>query len=186
VSIDAAVLSTEAKAEFDELTANGDKLEACIHTHPFHTLAIPAFHTAYPSTETRRYIGCPRHLAKITEDTTGAKINWSGDFQNPDVLDSFTPDLEMRIPDGCEFVDPQPQKTNHLSNVFVFHPASKTVLCDDTVMYFRETGALLRLIGVKPYSMRFHRSLEGVGLYRTKEAPLQFGAWFRKVGGRVN
>lgn len=181
VAIDAAELTKDAKAELDELTANGDKLVASLHTHPFHTMAIPAFHAAYPATEKRRYIGCPRHLRKITKDAAGAEIKWSASFEDPAVLDSFSPDLEMRIPEGAEFVDPQPPSKNHFSNVFVFHPMSKTLTQDDTVLYFRDSSFVLKAVGKKQNTMEFHNTLTSVGLYKTKEAPLKFMAWFRKV-----
>lgn len=121
VSIDAATLTPEALAELNALTAGGTKLIACLHTHPFHTLAIPALHAEFPATETRRYFGCPRHLKVITEDSAGNTIAWSGDLNDPCVRQSFQPELEMRIPAGSEFVDPQPPTSNHFSNVFVFH-----------------------------------------------------------------
>mmetsp|Transcript_144827 Transcript_144827/g.204947 ORF Transcript_144827/g.204947 Transcript_144827/m.204947 type:complete len:313 (+) Transcript_144827:44-982(+) len=181
VAIDAAKLSKAAKAELDELTANGDKLVACLNTHPFHTVAIPAFHAAYPATEKRRYIGCPRHIRKITEDAAGAKINWSANFLDADVLNAFSPDLEMRIPDGAEFDDPKPPSKNHFSNVFVFHPKSKTVVQDDTVMYIRDGSVVMRAAGLSPGTMKFHTTLTNCGLYKTKEAPLQFMSWFEKL-----
>ena len=76
MAIDASVLTPAAKKELDELTENGSKLVASLHTHPFHTLAIPAFHAAYPATADRKYYGCPRHLRSITKDTGGADIAW--------------------------------------------------------------------------------------------------------------
>eukprot|EP00038_Savillea_parva_P006057 m.161393 g.161393 ORF g.161393 m.161393 type:complete len:293 (-) comp12071_c0_seq1:140-1018(-) len=180
VAIDAVELPPAAKAELDELTSNGDKLVACIQTHPFHTLAIPSFHAAYPANDARKYIGCPRHLRKVTEDTTGAKIEWSGDLNEASVRAMFEPDLEMRIPAGGEFVDPRPAKTNHFSSVFVFHPTSKTVHVDDTVSYMEKPGFLVRRL-VSPHSMNFHPAMMKEGLYPTKEAPLQFIAWFNKM-----
>lgn len=124
VTIDAAVLTPAAKAELDELTSNGERLIAALHTHPFHTLAIPDFHAAYPASAARRYFGCPRHLAVITEDSAGATIPWAGDLNDPCARQTFLPDLEMRIPAGSEFIDPMPPTSNHFSNVFVFHPCA--------------------------------------------------------------
>eukprot|EP01043_Picozoa_sp_COSAG02_P067182 COSAG02_NODE_10703_length_1879_cov_2.104494_2_plen_216_part_00 len=125
VAIDAAVLTPEALAELNELTEDGTKLVASLHTHPFHTLAIPAFHAVFPATETRRYFGCPRHLHAITEDSAGNPIGWAGNLNDVCTRQSFLPDLDMRVPAGSEFIDPQPPTDNHFSNVFVFHPASK-------------------------------------------------------------
>ena len=181
VAIDAAELTPDAKAELDELTGGGEKLVASVHTHPYHTLAIPAFHAAYPASPTRRYLGCPRHLGVVTKDTSGAAIEWSGDLNDCCVRDTFKPEIEMRLPAGSEFVDPQPPTSNHFSNVFVFHRASKTVVQDDTVVYIREPQLLMRVFGFGPYSMHFHASITGPGLYPTAEAPLQFIAWFQQL-----
>jgi hypothetical protein len=195
VAIDAAELTAAAKLELDALTEGGAKLVGCIMTHPFHTLAIPAFHAAYPATESRKYYGCkwqqqglrfaspcppplsaqpatsvmdavcgacgrpgptvsmparasvsslpplshppayrptylhptstclpaclhacyahslragPRHCRAILKDSAGAPIVWAGgDLNEPCVRRAFEPDIEMRIPAGAEFVDPQ-------------------------------------------------------------------------------
>mmetsp|Transcript_39296 Transcript_39296/g.118196 ORF Transcript_39296/g.118196 Transcript_39296/m.118196 type:complete len:319 (-) Transcript_39296:225-1181(-) len=181
VAVDAAKLTPAAKVELDELTQGGEKLVACMHTHPYHTLAIPAFHTAYPASPTRRYLGCPRHLKVVTKDTSGAAIEWSGDLNDSCVRDTFMPEIEMRVPAGSEFIDPQPPTSNHFSNVFVFHRASKTVVQDDTIVYVRKPQLLMRVFGFGPYSMHFHTSISGPGLYPTAEAPLQFMAWFQKM-----
>lgn len=167
VAIDAAALTPAAKAELDELTQNGEKLVASVHTHPYHTTYIPAFHAAYPAGPNRTYMGCPRHLKVITEDSGGAAIKWSGDLNESVVRDTFMPDIEMRVPAGAEFVDPQPANTNHFSCVFVFHPASKTVHIDDTVAYSPKPPLLLRAFGIKPSTMMFHNSISAAGLYPT-------------------
>eukprot|EP01049_Picozoa_sp_SAG25_P006070 SAG25_NODE_438_length_8018_cov_7.819800_9_plen_234_part_00 len=85
VVIDAAELTPAAKTELDTLTSNGTKIVACVMTHPFHTVAIPALHALYPATETRRYLGCPRHLSQITTDATGSPIEWAGDLNEAEV-----------------------------------------------------------------------------------------------------
>ena len=44
----------------------------------------------------------------------------------------------MRIPEGADFISPA--EDNHFSCVFVYHQASSTVHCDDTIMiYTKET-----------------------------------------------
>lgn len=134
VSIDAAELSADAKRELDELTQNGERLVGCLHTHPFHTLAIPAFHAAYPATDNRSFFGCPRHLRNFPD------INWSGDLNDEANLAMFEPDVYMKVPpaEATEFVDPKPPTRNHFANVFVFHPSSKTMIQADTLCFFRD------------------------------------------------
>lgn len=51
--IDTVPLEEEHKAALDALTENGALIEAVVATHPFHTLAFPAFYKAYPNAPVR-------------------------------------------------------------------------------------------------------------------------------------
>jgi CxxC motif-containing protein len=98
--IDTVPLDDEGviKKEIDELTNNGQDMEAVVACHPFHTLAFRGFYAAYPNVP---YYGTPRHLRNIKD------IPWVGDVQT--VLDKWAPEVQMRIPAGAEFVAPQPE-----------------------------------------------------------------------------
>mmetsp|Transcript_6163 Transcript_6163/g.10628 ORF Transcript_6163/g.10628 Transcript_6163/m.10628 type:complete len:282 (+) Transcript_6163:193-1038(+) len=170
--IDTVNLTPEGKAELDKLTDNGRLIEAVVATHPFHTLAFPSFYKAYPAP---KYYGTPRHLRNIKE------IPWAGDVNVATVRSQWEPDVYMRIPAGAEFVAPVPEKSNHFSNVFVFHKPSKTIHNDDTVLVSHNPPWILRLLGFKDGSMFFHPSLKGPGLYHTPEAPAQFRCWVKSI-----
>lgn len=181
VCIDAAKLTPEAKSELDRLTENGSRLEAVLNTHSFHTLAIPSFHALYPSSATRKWFGCPRHLKMFTQDEQGNPISWAGDLNVCEVRNTFEPDLAMRIPAGSEFVDPKPPASNHFSTVFVLHRPSKTLHVDDCIMYFDKPSPIFRLVGKKKESMHLHPSLSGPGLLPTERAPIDFKEWLTKL-----
>lgn len=51
--IDTVPLEDDQKAALDQLTDNGALIEAVVATHPFHTLAFPAFYKAYPNVPVR-------------------------------------------------------------------------------------------------------------------------------------
>lgn len=89
--IDAVPLTEQMKTEIDEFTDNGEKIEAVILTHPFHTLAIPAFYKAYPKPP---YYGCPRHLRNFPD------IKWAGDLDDCKVRSKWSPEVELSIPAG--------------------------------------------------------------------------------------
>jgi hypothetical protein len=74
-----------------KLTENGTKIEAVLATHPFHTLAFPAFHKSYPAL---KYYGTPRHLKNQPE------IGWVGDLNDCKTRALWSPEVEMRIPAG--------------------------------------------------------------------------------------
>eukprot|EP01049_Picozoa_sp_SAG25_P006071 SAG25_NODE_438_length_8018_cov_7.819800_10_plen_133_part_00 len=63
----------------------------------------------------------------------------------------------------------------------MFHPASKVVVQDDTILYLRKPPLAMRIFGFSPFSMHFHPSMTGPGLRPTPEAPLEFMAWFQKL-----
>lgn len=52
---------------------------------------------------------------------------------------------------------------------------------DDTIVYIREAQFLMQLFGFSPFSMYFHPSMKGPGLFPTPEAPLDFMKWFQQV-----
>ncbi|KAJ3320478.1 hypothetical protein HDU76_000297 [Blyttiomyces sp. JEL0837] len=172
LAIDTLDPTPQLKSEIDALTENGKLIDAVIATHPFHTMYCKAFYQAYP---TPKYYGTPRHLKGIKE------VLQAGDVNEESVRKLYEPEVEMRIPDGSEFVDPQPPSYNHFSNVFVFHKASKVIHVDDTIMFGDKPGFIQRLMGLTDGSMLFHPTMTSVGLQPTPEAPLQFQSWMRKL-----
>lgn len=82
---------------------------------------------------------------------------------------------------GAEYVNPQPEKSNHFVSVFVFHRDSKTLHVDDTLMYAENPGIVYRMFGLKAGATVFHPSIKDDGLYPTAEAPLQFRDWMNQL-----
>ncbi|CAF1050324.1 unnamed protein product [Rotaria magnacalcarata] len=114
--IDTIELNDKLRQEINHLTDNGDKIEAVIGTHPFHTLSFPAFYESYPNAV---YYGTPRHLRRLTH------IPWIGNLHDCDVRKKWEPDVELRIP---------ADKPNFLLKLFgykdgtmAFHPSIKNV-----------------------------------------------------------
>jgi len=89
--VDTIPLTEEIRRELDDLTANGSLIEAVLATHPFHTLAFPAFYKAYPNVA---YYGTPRHLRNLSD------IPWAGDLNECETRNKWAPHVEMRIPAG--------------------------------------------------------------------------------------
>lgn len=180
VAIDCVELTASALAELNELTQNGKLLVAVINTHPFHTRAVAKFHSQFPSSAGIKWMGCPRHLIKCTHDSNGQPIVWSHDLNECSSRRVFEPTLQMSIPDGAEFVDPQPPTRNHLGAVLVLHVPSKTLHVDDCLNYVENMGALPRLV-LGQRALLFHPSLLFSGLHPTAAAPLQFKQWAQRV-----
>ncbi|CAF3055522.1 unnamed protein product [Rotaria sp. Silwood2] len=170
--IDTVELNDNLRQKINHLTDNGNKIEAVIGTHPFHTLSFRNFYQSYPNAA---YYGTPRHLRRLTQ------IPWVGNLNDCDVRKKWEPDVELRIPAGAEFINPQPESSNHFTCVFVYHSTSATLHVDDTIIYAEKPSFLLKLFGYKDGSMAFHPSIKSVGLHPTSDAPYLFRDWMRNI-----
>lgn len=169
--VDTCDVSSSTKVEIDELTQNGDLIEAVIATHPFHTMYFNSFYKMYPNA---KYYGTPRHIRN------NKNIPWEGDMNEESVRNLWEEQgVSIRIPEGADFVNPE--ENNHFISAFVLHRPSRTLHDDDTVMFFENPGFLLRLAGAKNGSMDLHPSTLKEGLYPTEEAPMQFYNWMQKL-----
>jgi len=156
--VDTVDLVPQLLDDINMLTKNGSLIEAIIATHPFHTVYFPAFYKQFPSVP---FYGTPRHL--VIEP----QIPWAGSMYDCANRQRWLPEVHMRIARGSEFVNPQPADTNHFSGIHVFHPASKTIHVDDTVMIDEPFDG----------DMLFHPSLLGPGLYHIPASPHAFRDW---------
>jgi len=173
VLVDTIPLHKDVKATLDELTVNGSLIEAVLATHPFHTLAFPKFYEAYPNL---KYYGTPRHLRVLPQ------IPWAGELHKCEMRDQFQPDIFMEIPAGAEFVDPRPAARNHFSCVWVYHPKSKTLHVDDTLMIGHNPGLLMRAIGGFEHGkIQFHPSIKGPGLHPGPQSVTTFRQWLARI-----
>ncbi|CAF1448559.1 unnamed protein product [Adineta steineri] len=146
--IDIDELNDHLRQEINHLTDNGNTIEAVIGTYPFHTLSFPSFYKSYPNAA---YYGTPRHLRRLTQ------IPWSGNLNDCTVRTLWQPDVELRVPAGTEFINPQPESSNHFISVFVYHLSSNTLHVNDTIVYADKPNFLFRLFGYKhdsPYLFR--------------------------------
>lgn len=170
--LDTVKLSDKDKHDIDVITENGLLIEAVIATHPFHTSGFSDFYRMYPGA---KYYGTPRHLRVCPN------IPWAGNLNDAAVRNQWESyGVYLRIPDGAEFVNPQPESYNHFSNVFVYHQKSKTVYNDDTLVKWK--GSYFNPMSwYTKGGLRFHPTLTNVGLYPTKEAPLAFKKWMLQL-----
>jgi len=159
VIVDTVDLNAELQTEINDLTHNGDLMEAIIATHPFHTTYFPAFYKVYPKVP---FYGTPRHL-KIQPE-----IAWAGSMYDCSNRQRWLPEIHMRIANGSEFENPS--GSNHFSGIHVFHPMSRAIHVDDTIMINNKTG-----------DMHFASSISGVGLFHIPEAPNAFGNFVKNI-----
>jgi len=169
--IDTIDLTDDLKSALDRMTNNGALIEAIVGTHPFHTTYFKKFYDAYPSAP---FYGTPRHLRMIQD------VQWKGDLLDEKIRNKWAPEVEIRIPDGAEFVDPKPESTNHFAAAWVYHKESGTIHVDDTVVYADEDSIALRIFGIKKGDMMFHPSINS-GLKQYEKAPYEFRDWVLRI-----
>lgn len=208
--IDTVPLDPELKAEIDQLTNQGLLIEAVIATHPFHTLSFAAFYEAYPNARyfgTPRHIrvvpqipwvgdirdhlldwavAAPPPLSSSSSSSTVATSS-TDQTTISSIVESFGAaptacSVQMRIPDGAEYVNPLPEISNHFVSVFVYHVTDRVLHVDDTLnLYNGDVSFLLRLVGVAPGRFSFHPAIKGPGLHPTERAPLDFLSWMQAL-----
>ncbi|KAJ3289281.1 hypothetical protein HDU79_004190 [Rhizoclosmatium sp. JEL0117] len=175
VALSTVPLDPESKAELDQLTKNGDLIEAVVATNPFHTGSFEAFHKAYPHVP---MYGTPRHIRNYPQ------IKWAGSVTDDGLLTRWSPELVLTIPDGCEFDSPQPEIANHFNGVIAIHPASRFMICDDAFETCKGMNAITSgLTGLKNGDIRFHPLFPTSSIFKKSEpdGPKKFYGWAQKV-----
>jgi hypothetical protein len=164
VFLDSYTLGGEVKQEIDELTNDGKDVEAVLNLHPFHTVHVTKMQEHYPDA---KHYGTARHLEKFPE------LNWQKlRTEDPKLHAKFSKDLEFSVPRGVDFISDD--ENLHFSSVLAYHPASKSIHVDDTLMYIR-LPMLLRFFGLSD-ALSFHLTLAKV-LEKREGAVQDFRDW---------
>lgn len=146
VFLDAYTLNADIKQQVDALTDGGAAIEAIINLHPFHTVHIAAMHAQYPDA---RLYGTRRHHELFPDLPWQPELTESEEFAA-----LFADDLAFSIPAGVDFISSN--ENLHFSSVLAYHPASKTIHSDDTLMYLELPGPMGKL---RPPAVSFHLTL---------------------------
>ena len=163
VVLDACGIDPETRRLIDSKTGGGDAIEAILHLHPFHTMAVQALHEVAPRA---KLYGTARHHRLLPE------LPWQKERTEEAALHAlFADDFDFFVPRGVDFI-PSDERL-HFSSVLALHRASKTLHVDDTLNYVRFPTPIRF---VKKDSLAFHPSLSRV-LERRAGAARDFRAW---------
>jgi len=147
VFLDSYTLTSRVSREVDELTGGGEKVEAILNLHPFHTVHVHRMHELFPRA---RLYGTARHLERFPV------LPWEGKrTEEAAVHDEFADDFDFSVPRGVDFISDDEKV--HFSSVLAFHRASRTIHSDDTLMYIR-LPALFSVLGLSD-AVSFHPTL---------------------------
>ncbi|KAJ3080733.1 hypothetical protein HK100_010076 [Physocladia obscura] len=175
VALSTIPLTPDLKSEVDKLTSNGTLLDAVLGTNPYHTIYFQEWFAAYPGV---KFYGTPRHVRVFPD------IKWEEEGTTGDevVLNKWAPEIELRIPEGCEFVNPLPESINHFSGVIAFHRASRTIISDDAFHISANPKFVEKaFLGHHKNEISFHLSLIKYALHKTPDASKAFYDWVLKI-----
>lgn len=167
VFLDAYTLQGDIKQHVDSLTNNGGDIEAIINLHPFHTLHVEKAHTDYPNA---KLYGTQRHIDKFPDLPWQQELTDSTEFAS-----LFSDDFEFSVPCGVDFISNN--ENLHFSSVLAYHPPSKTLHVDDTLMLLKLPGLLGAL---KKPQVSFHMTLSRT-LEQRKGAVDDFRLWVAQI-----
>lgn len=164
VFLDTCDLSAEVAAKIDTLTNGGKDIKAIINLHPFHTVYVGRLHERYPRA---LLYGTARHVARAPTLPWQPELTESAQMQS-----LFAEDFEFSVPKGVDFISNN--ENIHFSSVLVYHPASKTIHVDDTLMFSKLPG-VMNLIGMSDV-LNFHPTL-AMALEQRASAADDFESW---------
>ena len=177
VLLDSYTLGHAARRFVAEITDGGERLEAIINLHPFHSIHVRAVHAWYPHA---RLYGTERHHRKLPD------LPWARtQSEDPALHEQYAGDFDFTVPRGVDFVSADDNV--HFASVMAYHRASKTIYSDDTVNYLR-LPQLARWAGLGD-SVGFHPTLSRA-LQRRAGAARDFRDWAEELiknwGGAEN
>lgn len=164
VFLDSYTLDQDLADQVNALTRDGKDIAAVLNLHPFHTVHVEWMHKQYPKA---RHYGTARHLSRFPA------LAWQkGLIEDRKTQTSFADDFEFSVPRGVDFISDD--ENLHFSSVLAYHPASKTIHVDDTLMYIR-LPLLMRFFGLRE-AFSFHLTLAKV-LQKRPGAAQEFREW---------
>lgn len=161
VLLDAYTFEGEVLDEVMRLTSGGERVEAVINLHPFHTVHVEAVAKLFP---TARQYGTSRHHKIVSEVTWEPELVETAAFQ-----EIYDQDFLFSVPRGVELV-PSNDKV-HFASVLAYHKKSRTLHVDDTLTWLD-----VPLVG----GLKFHPTLKWA-LEPRHGAADEFEAWLDEL-----
>ncbi|GGA73722.1 hypothetical protein GCM10011521_09820 [Arenimonas soli] len=166
VIIDGCDLDDAQRQQLMALTGNGEKVDAVVHVHPFHTMYVEAMHALFPAAA---LYGTARHREKapaLPWSQTPVET-WGDDHPLADLLN-------LSVPEGVDFVCADERV--HVASVLVRHRQSGIVHVDDTFNVMAASGTLGKILPQS--SLRMHPMLSRA-LTQSAGAADAYAGWAR-------
>lgn len=168
VVVDGCALDDAARDALLALTGQGERVDAVVHVHPFHTLHVEATHRLFPSA---RLYGTARHRTRAPSlPWAEAPVEtWGADHPLADAFD-------LSVPDGVDFACLDERV--HVASVLVRDRRAGIVHVDDTFNVMAAPGFLRR---VMPQSRLRMHPLLARALTHAPGAADAYAAWARRL-----
>ena len=166
VVLDGCELDDAQREALLALTGNGEKVEAVMHVHPFHTLHVEATHQLFPNAT---LYGTARHRQKAPS-LPWADVpveDWGDDHPLAEIFN-------LSVPEGVHFVSADERV--HVASVLVRHRQSGIVHVDDTFNVMAASGTLGKILPQS--SLRMHPMLSRA-LVQEPGAADAYAGWAR-------
>ncbi len=174
VLLDAYSFTPEQLIFINKKTNNGEKISAVINLHPFHTLHVEAVYDLFPDAT---HYGTVRHKQKFPD------IPWASmSSEELEEENLFADDLEFSVPKGVDFISSNEQI--HFSSVLAYHPSSKTIHSDDTLMVYKSPLPMAPTLTSRYMNqyVQFHPTL-AFALEKREGASNEFTLWADDING---
>jgi hypothetical protein len=171
VVVDGCALDAKQRGAIMALTGHGERVDAVVHVHPFHTMHVEATQRLFPDAALH---GTARHRQRFPSlpwsDTPVE--DWTPQHPFADVFD-------LSVPDGVDFVSADERV--HVASVLVRHRQSRIVHVDDTFNVIAAPGFLGRMMPAS--SLRMHPMLARA-LQPVAGAADAYAGWARALASR--
>lgn len=123
IFLDSYTLTGDVRDEVMALTDNGQKVEAVLNLHPFHTVHCAQMAEDFPQAI---FYGSSRHHSKVPE------VQWAEDLVESEAVAQRYPELEFSIVRGIDYISSN--EMIHAGSLLAYHSASRSLHVDDTFM----------------------------------------------------
>lgn len=169
--LDCAPLEGEAERQVMAMTASGEKVDAVLNLHPFHTIFCEDFYRRFPKAD---FYGSIRHKRRLPG------IPWKSELVESDAVSSrFSDVLSFSVPRGVDYISAD--EAVHFSSVLAYHRASATIHSDDTLTYLPDRFPVSLFPKMK--GLNFHMRL-AAALQQRPGAVRDFRDWADEIGDR--
>ncbi|MEH6791202.1 hypothetical protein [Parasphingorhabdus sp.] len=166
--LDSYEVDGQDREELMRLTNDGERIEAVLNLHPFHTVHCKFVHDMVPHS---RLIGTRRHHRQNPE------LSWDPALIEDEATQKEFADIfDFSVPAGVDFIPDD--ESVHVGSVIVRERASGIIHVDDTLMII-ELPALVEKFLPGP-KLRFHPKLTDA-LEKRAGAADDFIAWARQL-----